>query len=82
MAPRPYYEYQFGLFFINDLDEQQFTVGCVCIDIFSKYAAVVPLKDKTGGSVASGIFECFKMMGKKPEIYMQMMRHIFVLRFS
>ena len=47
VAPRPYYEYQFDLFFINDLDEQKFTVGCVCIDIFSKYAAVVPLKYKT-----------------------------------
>ncbi len=51
VAPHPYYEYQFDLFFINDLDEQKFTVGCVCKDVFSKYAAVVALQNKNGGSV-------------------------------
>ena len=68
VAPRPYYEYQFDLFFINDLKEQKFKIGCVCIDVFSKYAAVVPLHNKNGGSIASGILECVKQMGKKPEI--------------
>ena len=68
VAPYHGYEYQFDLFFINDLEEQKFTVGCCCIDIFSKYAAVVAIQDKKGGSVASGLLECFKMMGKKPEL--------------
>ena len=45
VAPHPYYEYQFDLCLINGLDEQQFTVGCVCIDVFSKYAAVVALQN-------------------------------------
>ena len=55
VAPHPYYEYQFDLFFINDLDEQKFTVGCVCIDVFSKYTAVVALQNKNTGSIESGI---------------------------
>ncbi len=40
----------------------------MCIDVFSKYAAVVPIVDRKTGPVAAGILECFKLMGKKPEI--------------
>ena len=82
IAPYHGYEYQFGLFFINDLDEQKFTVGCVCIDVFSKYAAVVALQNKNGGSVASGIIECFKLMGKTRDIIYRRRNGFFVLRLS
>ena len=58
VAQKAFYEYQFDLFFINDLEEQNFKIGCVCIDVFSKYAAVVPLQNKNGDSIASGILEC------------------------
>ncbi len=79
ITPYHGYEYQFDLFFINDLDEQTFTVGCVCIDVFSKYAAVVALQNKNGGSVASGIIECFKLMGKNLKYYIQTMKRLFRL---
>ena len=44
IAPYPNYEYQLDLFFINDLPEQKIKIGLVLIDIFTKYAAVIPLK--------------------------------------
>ena len=49
VAPRSFWEYQLDLFFIskNDLEHQQkFRVGLVLIDIFTKYAVVIPIKSK------------------------------------
>jgi hypothetical protein len=40
----------------------------VCIDIFSKFAAVVPLVTKNTGDVAAGVLEAITKMGRKPEI--------------
>ncbi len=68
IAPEPYYEYQVDLFFINDLEEQKFRVGMVCIDIFSKFASVVPIMSKDTGDVAAGIIESLQRMGRKPKI--------------
>ena len=44
VAPEAYYEFQMYLIFFSDLKNQKFGVGMVCIDIFSKYAVVVPIK--------------------------------------
>ena len=68
VAPRAYYEYQFDLFFINDLDNQTYKVGALMIDIFSKYMVVVAIKSKNEGDVASALIECLHKMGKNPEI--------------
>jgi hypothetical protein len=57
--------------FFSDLDKQntqKFEQGMVCIDIFTKYAVVVPIKTKQDGDIAAGILECMEKMGKKPEI--------------
>ena len=43
-------------------------VACVCIDVFSKYATVVAILDRTTPSVAAGIIECFQKMMRKPEM--------------
>ena len=48
VAPHAFYEFQIDLFWLADLKKQKFKVGCLCIDIFSKYAAVVPIKSKKG----------------------------------
>ena len=49
---------------------QKFTDGyrylLVCIDVFSKYAWVVPLKNKTGPSLVE-VFEIISARGRKPE---------------
>ena len=48
VAPHAHFEYQVDLFFIskNDLENQKFRIGLVLIDIFSKYATVIPIKSK------------------------------------
>ena len=70
VAPRPYYEYQAGLFFINDLENQKYTIKTLMIYIFTKYMVVVPLASKSEktGDITSGLLECLNKMGKKPEI--------------
>ena len=40
----------------------------LCIDIFSKYAVVVPIKSTTSDDIAAGILGCMHKMVKKPEI--------------
>ena len=68
VAPYPYYEFQFDLFFINDLENQKIRVGALMIDIFTRYLAVVAIKSKNEGDVASALIECLNKMGHKPEI--------------
>ncbi len=68
IAPHAHYEYQIDLFRIKDLKEQKYTWGCVCLDVFSKYAVVVPMLDNKGGAAAAAIIESFQKMGKKPEL--------------
>ncbi len=68
IAPYAHYEYQLDLFRIKDLEGQKYTWGCCCIDVFSKYAAVVPMLDNKGGPAAAAIIESFVKMGKKPEL--------------
>ena len=68
VAPYPYYEYQLDLMFFSDLENQKFEQGMLCIDIFTKYAVVVPVSSKKEIDVAAGIVECMQKMGKKPEI--------------
>ena len=68
VAPYPYYEFQFDLFFMVDLDNQEFKIGALMIDIFTRYLAVVAIKSKNEGDVASALIECLNKMGHKPEI--------------
>ena len=46
VAPYPYYEYQLDLMFFSDLENQKNEQGMLCIDIFTKYAEVVPINSK------------------------------------
>jgi hypothetical protein len=68
VAQKAYFEYQIDLFLIMDLGVQKFKYGCVCIDVFSKFATVVPMLDNKGGPAAAAIMECFTNMGKSPEL--------------
>ena len=71
IAPYAYYEYQIDLFFItkNDLDNQKFRIGLVMIDIFSKFALVIPIKSKQPPDLLAGIMEGINKMGKKPKMF-------------
>ena len=66
VAPNAYYEYQIDLFFITDLEKQSYKIGMACIDIFSTYATVVPIKSKQSADFLAGLMECLTNMGKKP----------------
>jgi hypothetical protein len=67
VAPHPYYEYQLDLFSINDLEDQKFKIGMTMIDIFTKFACVVPIATKSEGDVAAGVLECLEKMGHSPK---------------
>ncbi len=56
------------MFLIKDLGKQKFKYGMVCVDIFSEFAAVVPMLTNAGDAAAAGIMESFVKMGKKPEL--------------
>ena len=63
VAPHKGYEYQMDLFFINDLGKKQkFLGGFVLIDVFTKYAVVVPIHSKDTPDLAAGLIEGLKKM--------------------
>ena len=66
IANFPNEEYQMDLFFINDLENQEFKIGLLLIDIFTKFISVVPLKTKSSDDVLDGIKEGISNMGKPP----------------
>ena len=68
VAPHHNYEYQADLFFINDLPNQDFKLGMIMIDAFSKYMTVIPMKSKAEGNIASAILEGFQKMDGHPKI--------------
>ena len=63
----PYDEYQVDIFCMNDLLDQDYKIGVLMVDVFKKYTEVMPLKDKTEGSLLSGLMEGFNKMGRKPK---------------
>ena len=65
IPPRAFHEFQFDLFFINDLPDQKFKVGSLMIDAFSKYMVVIPIKSKSELDAASALIEGFSKMGGK-----------------
>lgn len=69
----PYKEYQIDLFFFQDLEKesgQKQPSAILCIDIFSKFLQVVPIKTKQPDDVLDGIQELFKLMQSKPDTIM------------
>jgi len=62
-----YDEYQIDLFFMNDPPDQDYKVGLLMVDIFTKYTEVIPLRDKSEGSILSGLMEGFNKMDHKPQ---------------
>ena len=50
------------------MKNQKFRIGLVVIDIFSKFAVVVPITSKQPPDLLAGIMEGINKMGKKPEL--------------
>ena len=51
---------------MNDLPDQRYKVGLLLADVFKKYTEAWPIKDKTEGSLLSGLMEGGSKMGGKP----------------
>ena len=68
VPPHAYYEYQSDLLFIKHLEKQEYHIGMICIDIFTKYCVIVPISSKNEGDLAAGFLECIHKMGHKPEV--------------
>ena len=70
IAPHSFWEFQVDMFFIskNDLENQTFRIGMICIDIFSKYMHIVPIKSKTPPDILAGMMENINKMGGKPKL--------------
>ena len=70
VAPYTNYTFQIDLFFISkkDLENQKFNVGLVLIDVFTKYAIVVPIKSKDPSDYLAGLMEGLNKMNNKPEL--------------
>ena len=49
------------------MEEQQYEIGLLLIDIFTKYMTVVPLKSKLPEEMLRGLREGFEHMGRKPK---------------
>ena len=45
-----------------------------CIDIFTKYAVVVPIRSKQVPDSLAGLMECLNKMQKSPHLFIQMKR--------
>ena len=52
----------------TDLKKKQKEQGMLCIDIFTKYALVLPITSKTEDDTAAGILQCLNERKEKPEI--------------
>jgi len=70
VAPRAFHEYQADLFYVTDrqFKNQEYPYGLSIIDIFSKKATVIPLKERKYPNVRDGLIKGFDQIGKRPEI--------------
>ena len=68
VANGAYQEYQLDLLFIKHLPDQNYDTAMLCIDAFTKYCAIVPIKSKNESELALGFIECMNKMGKPPKV--------------
>ena len=68
VANGAYHQYQLDLMFIKYLEDQNYEAAMVCVDVFTKYASVVPVKSKTENDLALGVIEWIAKMGNKPQV--------------
>ena len=75
-APHAFFEYQMDLFYITarQFQNQDYPYGLSVIDVFSKFAVVIPLKERDAEHVMPALFKAFTIIGKQPEIFIPMMR--------
>jgi hypothetical protein len=72
VAQGPNIEYQFDVMFITEkqLPKQEFAYGLAVIDIFTKYATMIPIKSRRHEHIMEALLKAFPVLGKQPEIVM------------
>ena len=65
IAPDPHVEYQLDFFLP---DQPTPNIGSACIDIFTKYAVVVPIDNKQPEEITKGVCKAVNKMGKELRI--------------
>ncbi len=65
------FEYQIDLFFISpkDFPKETNIGGVLCIDIFSKFITIVPIKSKTIPEILDAIKQIINKVGKPKNVY-------------
>jgi len=63
-------EFQADLFFMNVKPDDEYKIAVACVDVFTKYAVVVALKDKKPEGLLEGLKHIFKHMGGNPAVLM------------
>ncbi|MFM7987759.1 MAG: hypothetical protein ACKPKO_51450 [Candidatus Fonsibacter sp.] len=58
------------MFVIKHLQYQQYEIGMMCIDAFSKYCVIIPTKPKNASELALGFVKRMNKMGGSPTVIM------------
>jgi len=71
VANEPKFEYQVDIFFINkkEFPNETYIGGVLCIDIFSKFITIVPIKHKQTDDIYDAIKKIIEKVGKPKNIY-------------
>ena len=72
VAQGPFQEYQFDVMFITEkqLPNQEYPFGVAVIDVFSKYATMIPIKRRRHEEIMGALLKSFPVIGKQPEVVM------------
>ena len=70
VAQRAFQEYQADVFYITEkqMPNQEYPFGLSMIDVFSKYATVIPMKERKAENLMAAILQGFKDIGKQPDV--------------
>ena len=70
VAQGPFQEYQADVFYITEkqMPNQEYPFGLSMIDVFSKYATVIPMKERKVANIMAAILQGFKDIGKQPDV--------------
>ncbi len=68
VAPRAFHDYHMDLFFFitdKQFPKQDYPVGMNMIDVFNKFAVVIPSTEHKAIHIMPAIFKAFTMIGKQ-----------------
>ena len=70
VAQRAFQEYQADVFYNTEkqMPNQEFPFGLSMIDVFSKYATVIPMRERKAANLVAAILQGFKDIGKQPDV--------------